>query len=206
MNVKRHDLLLIDTVDWTHIGVVLVILVYFVWMGFFYSRADYVCLPSFFEFASYGRVCDFFFFLRDDFSRDLCTPWWEFVEYRNVEVTVDGERERTGDGSSGHRKKMRCRITFVSEGAALRSAEAMLFIDYRIGKVLELHGFLDKRVSADKHCNLSACYPFQELRARNICRFAARYFGREFLAARTGDERDIDGEVLEILDKRFEML
>src|SRR3989344_6040273 len=98
-----------------------------------------------------------------DTGRDFRTARRQFVENGDVEVAVDGERERAGNGGRGHGEKVRRDRTFLRERAALSSPESVLFIDYRIGQVLELDRLLYERVRSHEHRDLAPRHPLQKL-------------------------------------------
>src|SRR3989338_6650052 len=94
----------------------------------------------------------------------------------------------------------------MRKSTSLLGAKPVLFVHYRVGEVLELHGFLDKRMGADEHGDLAARDPFQKLRARNIGRSISVHFLPEFFAAASGHKRDIDRQMLEVFDEGLEVL
>ena len=58
---------------------------------------------------------------------------------------------------------MRHGAFFLAKCEALHGAEAVLFVNNRVGKIFELYFFLYERMCADKKGDFSRCHPPQEL-------------------------------------------
>src|SRR5919108_3276933 len=66
----------------------------------------------------------------------------------DVEVAIDGLRERARNRRRGHVQYVR---RMSAEGAALFHTEAVLLVDYGDREVLPLDAFLDESVRSDDH-------------------------------------------------------
>ena len=81
---------------------------------------------------------------------DLCAARRKFVEHREIEVTVHGECESTGDRCGGHREKVRRRVALMRECASLLGTEAVLLVNNRVREMLEFDRLLDERMRTDE--------------------------------------------------------
>jgi hypothetical protein len=71
------------------------------------------------------------------------------VDHRHVQVAVEGERQRAGDGRGAHHQHVGARA-HLRQRQPLPHAEAVLLVDHHQPQPVELHALLDQRVRAHR--------------------------------------------------------
>src|SRR5262249_41505089 len=93
----------------------------------------------------------------------------QLVNYRAVEVAVDGQGERPRDGRGGHHEQVRP-VALRAEDGALLDTEAVLLVDDRQPEVGELDALLDQGVRADQEVDLAGRDRRRDLTPRRLRR------------------------------------
>ncbi len=100
---------------------------------------------------------DFFFAIAIDApGLDRSSSGRKFIEHADVEVAVQRERKRAGNGRRGHDQHVRFRISIFSHQAeALHDPETVLLIDDHQADAVELDLVLDERMGADDELGIA---------------------------------------------------
>jgi len=91
--------------------------------------------------------------LVEDLRPDGLLPRGHLVDDRDVQIPIDGHRERSGDGGRRHDQHVRVGA-LGAQGGALHDPEAMLLVDDREAELPELHPLLDEGMGADDDVDL----------------------------------------------------
>src|SRR5690349_8510173 len=86
------------------------------------------------------------------------TSGGQLVQYRNVEVTIERQRERSWNGRScqhEHMWSVAVRSGFVHQTLALQDSEAVLLVNRHKSEPRESHVLFNQRVRADDQLRLS---------------------------------------------------
>ena len=102
------------------------------------------------EFPDAGELCRF-----APASFDGGASGRHFINHGEIEVAVERESERAGDGSSGHHKNVR-RIALLGEALALEDAETMLLVHDDHAELFEYDGIFDQGMRADDNLCFAA--------------------------------------------------
>ncbi len=73
---------------------------------------------------------------------------WPFAQLGDVQIAVQGERQRAGDRRRREQEHVR-RVTLLDEGGPLLDPEPVLLVDHREPEAPERHRFLDQCVCPD---------------------------------------------------------
>ena len=90
---------------------------------------------------------------------DRLTSRRQLVDHRNVQVAVEGHRQRAGNGRGGHHQDMGRLLVLRPEPCPLFDAEAMLFVDHHESQVRKLYPVFDQGVRADQQVDRAVGNP-----------------------------------------------
>ena len=116
--------------------------------GFFDHRIDHVGLAAEVDLLLEEAVDLLDLLLRHVFGDDRLAARRQFIDDADVQVAVDGQRQRARNGRRGHDQHVRVRA-FFHQRLALLHAEAVLLIDDRQTQLLEFDIGFEQRVRAD---------------------------------------------------------
>src|SRR4029077_13843141 len=121
-------------------------------LRFFNYRIDDVGLVACLYFATNAGPDAGEMRLGGEMGLDGCAAGRKLVEDGDVEVAVEGKRERAGDGRSGEHKDVGGVAVgggFVHQALALQDAETVLLVDGDETEACELDVIFDESVRAD---------------------------------------------------------
>ena len=127
---------------------------------FFHQRTDDIGLPSGVNFFLQKAVHILPFGLGNHPGHHRLTARGQLVQHRNVQIAVENQRQRPGDGSGRHGQQMPP-VGFLVEGGTLGNAEAVLLVHHDEGGVGNLHIILNQRMGAAQNQRLAALCPGQ---------------------------------------------
>ena len=80
----------------------------------------------------------------------------EFIDYRYIQIPVEGHGKGAGDGCGGHHQHVRQHIGLFPEPGPLSHPKAVLFIDHYQPEPLELNNIFDHSMGAneDMYCSV----------------------------------------------------
>ena len=98
--------------------------------------------------------------LRDDLRADRNPSARHLVEHRDVEVSVQRDRERPRDRRGGHDEEVRGDPSFPAEGGTLENPEPVLLVDHSQRQVAERDALLDQGMRSHDDVRLPVPDPF----------------------------------------------
>ena len=111
-------------------------------LGLFDDRVNHVSLAARIDLAADRAVGQFDLVRRVMLCQDSLAAGRHFVDHRDVEIAVQGHRQRAWNGRGGHDEHVR-RHALLGQFEALHHAETMLLVDDDEAELRELDVFLD---------------------------------------------------------------